>query len=221
MSNRATARSPRPVCTLVLWAVLLLALLTLPTTALARSHRSACAARTATHVKAKSRRPKCAVHARKGARKTAAKHHAPKHAAKTHSRSVAAAPSLIPALCEDESSPRRAADGTFSCSDGSEPACEDESSPIRSGHALKCVVSAPAKETPCEEESAGSFCLTGSSGSGEPMCEDGSTPTQTSDASSPCDDGSEPVCEDESTPVALGDDNTLVCGIEFDSGEGD
>jgi hypothetical protein len=45
-----------------------------------------------------------------------------------------------PPICEDESVPARAGDGSYACDDGSEPECEDGSSPTLSsdGSALIC-----------------------------------------------------------------------------------
>lgn len=65
-----------------------------------------------------------------------------------------AGPATTPAICEDESVPLRAGDGSYSCDDGSEPECEGGSSPtVSSASTLVCVTpvatgpsSAPAEE---------------------------------------------------------------------------
>lgn len=78
-----------------------------------------------------------------------------KHAAKPGATVVL----LAPATCEDETTPTRAADGSYLCEDGSEPACEDGASPIRpsgSGQPM-CRLSpgqsAEGQEAQCEGES--------------------------------------------------------------------
>jgi len=188
-----------------------------PAGALAKTRKQACPARTAAHVKAKARRSDCATHRSKPARQRTRTRtrHAARRQGKGHGKAVPAEAVLTPALCEDNSAPVRASDGTFSCDDGSEPGCEDESSPVRSGSTLECVVSETA-EPPCEESTE--FCYTGTVSSNEPVCEDGSTPTALGAGPAACDDGSEPRCEDSSAPIPVGS-NGLVCDDSVSDGK--
>jgi hypothetical protein len=197
---------------LILALALLLSLLALPARTLAEGHRTACSARTAKHAKGRTGHPACATHKNKGAHHANSKRKPAKHAAKSHPKTKPAPPLLTPALCEDETAPTRATDGSFSCDDGSEPSCEGEATPIRSGHSLKCPVE-PAEtetETACEGNSPESFCYTSSVSSNEPACEDGSSPTPSGNGPSVCDDGSVPLCEDGS-PASASFDGEPVC----------
>lgn len=214
MPNRPKPSRPAFAAPLLLCLALLTAVLAPAPDALAQAQKTPCA-----RSKPASHRSKCPQHGAKGGRRGSSKgsHRHPAksrgaaHAVKTHARNAPAAPLLTPAVCADESEPLRASNGTFSCDDGSQPGCEDESSPIREHHSLACVVTAPpAGESNCPEEGAGSFCLTGSSGSGEPVCEDGSTPIASGEGTPICDDGSEPACEDGSAPLETGD-GTFSC----------
>lgn len=99
-------------------------------------------------------------HARHAAAKRCAKHHTRKGTHKNRKpapRTAAPAPALTPARCEDASAPVRAASGTYTCEDGSEPACSDGSDPIRpsASSAPMCRVS---------KEGAGHECTQGQSG---------------------------------------------------------
>ena len=114
-------------------------------------------------------------HARRGCTQTAASRHrrhatvkhscarphtrpaARRHAAHGH-HGGAATPALTAARCEDGSLPARAAEGSFECSDGSEPACEDGSEPSRrsASGAPMCVQSTETQEgETCADGSAG------------------------------------------------------------------
>jgi hypothetical protein len=138
---------------------------------------------------AQTRKAACPTSATHGKKKPAVRCTRPayKHKAqtrRTHKRRVkpntkttgktsppASAPAA-PALCEDGNTPVRAADGSFSCADGSEPECEGGATPTaaHSGHRLLCPVSAEsessASEAECEQE--GSGCA---AGAGEEVCE--------------------------------------------------
>jgi hypothetical protein len=93
---------------------------------------------------------------------------------KTSKAGAPAATSAIPARCERGETPARSAEGTFSCSDGSEPECESGAKPTasRKGDALVCPV---AGATEAEASSTGHECeeegLACSTGAGEPACE--------------------------------------------------
>ncbi len=192
-------------------AITLLAMLLAPAGTLAKTRKGACQARSAAHAaRAKPRRSGCATRGGKATRGKQGRRHAGRHAAKTHRKTAPTEALLTPALCEDQSSPVRASDGSFSCDDGSEPGCEGESSPVRSGSMLECAVSAGSPEPACGEETAESFCYTGAVESEEPVCEDGSAPATSSGGPPACDDGSEPHCEDASAPTRSAG-HGLVC----------
>jgi hypothetical protein len=174
-------------------ALALLALaLTAPSQTLAHARKPACSA--ARHSKGKPRKEHgCAPSSHRGRRKG---HSTNRHAKHTIARRGAgatqAAPAAsTPASCEDGGAPVRAANGSFSCLDGSDPECEDGSTPSRSGNgiSLVCLVSAEAGsesgESECEEGPAG-------------LCEAGD---DLSASEHPCQassgDGSSFVCEDE------------------------
>jgi len=94
--------------------------------------------------------------------------------AKKTSQTSAPAASVLPARCEGGQTPVHAANGTFSCSDGSEPECEDGATPTasRKGTSLVCPVSTEAEsessstDAACEEEE-----LACSASAGEQPCE--------------------------------------------------
>jgi hypothetical protein len=180
------ARPLKLALTIALWTAALAALLTLPARTLAQGHKAACSTHSATHAKARTHTSTCPSHKGKHARHGSGR----RRTAKPHAKSKPAPRLQTPALCEDESIPVRAANGGFSCDDGSEPGCEDGSNPVRSGHALECQISPPGSEPACAEEGAASSCQ---GGSDEPVCEDGSAPATAGDGSSSCDDGSEPT----------------------------
>jgi hypothetical protein len=89
------------------------------------------------------------------------KHHSRRHhaklapAKKTSQTSASTTATVEPARCEGGQTPVHAANGGFSCSDGSEPECEDGATPTpsRKGNSLVCVVS---KEAESESESSAS-----------------------------------------------------------------
>ncbi len=103
-----------------------------------------------------------------------------------------------PAICENRSVPVRASDGYFSCADGSEPICENGSIPTLStnGSALLCGVEPSGGPAPAEA-----------------TCEDGSIPLRAGDGSFSCRDESAPGCENGSTPTLSSDRSTLLCNV--------
>jgi hypothetical protein len=140
---------------------------------------------------AQTRKAACPTSATHGKKKHAARCTQPSHKSKAQTRhasrrrvkpntkttgktSPPASAPAAPALCEDGNAPMRAADGTFSCADGSEPECEGGATPTasHSGHRLLCPASAEAEaesssnEAECERE--GSGCATAA---GEEVCE--------------------------------------------------
>lgn len=103
------------------------------------------------------------------------RHHAkPAPTKKAPKTSTPASASVLPARCEGGEAPVRAADGTFSCNDGSEPECEDGATPTAShkGTRLVCPVST---EADAESSSTGAECeeegLACNAGAGEQPCE--------------------------------------------------
>jgi len=113
-------------------------------------------------------------------------------AKKKRTRSSAPA-RLTPAICEDGSQPVSTGAGRFSCEDGSEPICEDGSPvTVRDGSQPECAVSATGVAT-------------------EARCEDASSPVSAGDGQFSCDDESEPVCEDGSEPTPSSDGSRLLC----------
>lgn len=192
----------------ILLGLALLATLIAPAATFAKTHKAACPSRAGAHAKARARRSACTTHGK--ATHQTGRHPAAKHPARAHGKAApTTAAATTPALCEDESSPVRSSHGTFSCADGSEPTCEGEAGPVRSGRTLVCVVASAPSEPACAEETSESFCYTGSAGSDEPTCADGSAPTAPDGGPPVCDDGSEPVCPDGSEPSAAG--RELIC----------
>lgn len=143
-----------------------------PAQTLAQTRKTACPT-SATHGK-KKHAARCTQASHKGKSQTRrARHHAKlAPAKKTSQTSTPAAASVEPARCEGGQTPVRAADGTFSCSDGSEPECEDGATPTPShkGKSLVCPVSSEAESSStaveCEEEE-----LACSTAAGEQPCE--------------------------------------------------
>jgi hypothetical protein len=103
---------------------------------------------------------------------------------------------LNEAACEDGSAPVRAADGSFSCDDESQPVCEDGSTPTLSsdGSTLLCA-GEPSQ----------------SSGVAEAVCEDGSIALQGSDGSFYCGGEAEPNCEGAPPPSLSNGHWTVLC----------
>jgi len=102
----------------------------------------------------------CSRSSRRGEKKRHSRRHHDKlaPAEKASQTSAPAAASAEPARCESGRTPVRAANGTFSCSDGSEPECEDGATPTasRKGNSLVCPVSSEPESSSsaaeCEEE---------------------------------------------------------------------
>jgi hypothetical protein len=91
--------------------------------------------------------------------------HAP--AKKTSQTSAPAAAAVEPARCESGQTPVHGANGSFSCSDGSEPECEDGATPTasRKGNSLVCPVPSETESSSsaveCEEEELACSMLAG------------------------------------------------------------
>ena len=171
MTSRPSARLTTAL-TLTLALLVLLVTLLGPAQTLAQT-RKPCSTST-TRSKTKHTARACPQSSR-GGKKT---HHSSRHhaklapAKKTSPTSTPTSHSLLPARCESGEAPVRLANGTFSCSDGSEPECEDGATPTasRKAHSLVCPVSGESESsstaTECEEE--GSGCATVA---GEQPCE--------------------------------------------------
>lgn len=177
---RALARLAQWALVLALLALALLA----PARSLAQARRESCPATPragAAHARAaracRKGSPRPAK--REAAKRRAAHARAQSHAGKARVR--AKPPAMTPARCEDESLPVRAADGSFTCADGSEPACEDGATPAPSKNStsLLCAVSSTSEasggedECPAEGEAEGACeAAPGCEGqSGEASCE--------------------------------------------------
>ncbi|HEV3033172.1 MAG TPA: hypothetical protein VGX72_00150 [Solirubrobacteraceae bacterium] len=186
MTSRPPIRRLALALTLALTLSAFVVALLGPAQTLAQTRKAACPT-SATHGN-KKHAARCTQPSHKGRAQT---HHPSKHRVKPNTKTTgetsppASAPAA-PALCEDGNTPVRAADGSFSCADGSEPECEGGASPTasHSGHHLLCPVSAEAEsssnEAECKQE--GSGCATGA---GEEVCE-----------TSGSGDSSEFACED-------------------------
>jgi hypothetical protein len=157
-----------------------------PAQTLAQTRKAACPT-SAAHAK-KKHAARCTQpsHKSKAQTRRASRRRVKPNTKTTGKTSPPASAPAAPALCEDGNAPVRAADGTFSCADGSEPECEGGTTPTasHSGHLLLCPVSAEAEsssnEAECEQEGLG--CSTGA---GEDACE-----------TSGSGDSSEFACED-------------------------
>ncbi len=159
-----------------------------PAQTLAQTHRPAC--QSSAHARKRTAHT-CTQPSHKV--KAQARHAAKRHAKRTvrkKSKGGAHAAPAVAAQCEDGSAPVRAADGSFSCDDGSEPGCEGGATPAssRNGKSLLCPVAAEGEagasetEAECEEEETPG-CTPGAS---EQACEAAGG------------GGSSSVCEDES-----------------------
>jgi hypothetical protein len=133
---------------------LLLAQVLEPSTAGAQSRRSSCSrARGAAHpCAAPARRTKS--HARPAPKRRPHPKRPAHKPKKTHGKKTALP---VPAICEDGSTPL-ASEGSFACSDGSEPVCADGATPVPSVHGTTLVCPADSEEAGssdeagCEEE---------------------------------------------------------------------
>ena len=96
-----------------------------------------------------------------------------------------------PARCESGQTPVHGANGSFSCSDGSEPECEDGAEPTRSsnGRSLVCAI----LDGEGEEEAE----------SGESECEEG--------GSSFCAQIPAPVSDERSCEATSGESSSFLC----------
>jgi hypothetical protein len=156
-----------PALAIVLSLVALVTALVGPAETLAQTHKAACSSSAAHTKKAKSTTHPCATHKSKVKRTSKAK-----HAKKKHNKRAGLS-LRVPASCEDGNAPMLS-EGSFHCSDGSEPQCVDGATPTasRNGKMLLCAAVAGSEassgETECEEEEL--ECVA-SSGSGEEACE--------------------------------------------------
>ncbi|MFI4989486.1 MAG: hypothetical protein ACHQHO_01040 [Solirubrobacterales bacterium] len=186
---------------LILLSAALVALLCRPAPSSARAGASACSSASA-HAKQPVRA--CAGRTRAGRSHGKAKgrrsgHRHPIHKKKqtTHHGSVHAPPAAArPATCEDGSQPVSEDEGSFSCTNGSEPVCASGVQPTPAKHGVKLVCPAPP--------AAGSDWS-------EAECEDGSAPERAGDGSFACEDESQPACPDGSHPTLSDDGAMLVC----------
>ena len=170
MTSRPSARLATAL-TLTLALSLLALIVTLlgPAQTLAQA-RKACSS-PGSHATTKRAARACPQSSHRGKKKRhSSKHHAKlAPATKTSKTGTPTAAVVEPARCEGGQTPVRAADGTFSCSDGSEPECEDGTTPVRSrkGNSLVCRVSSEAEAessssaAECEEEESGCTTLAG------------------------------------------------------------
>jgi hypothetical protein len=172
----------------------------------AGAHRSCASAKARGGSRAcSSRKRSTRAHHKSGRRKTghrrSKKSHPSNHGGSAHG--APAVPATEPALCEDGSTPVREASGVYGCGDGSEPACSDGSEPIASKRSSQ-------PECPLAAEEAAEWS--------EATCDDGSSPSRTSDGGYVCEDGSAPECEDGSSPTLREGRSTPSC-LESGSGE--
>jgi hypothetical protein len=169
LTDRPPARRLTLAVTVLLSLGVLVAALIGPAQGLAQTRKPACSS--SAHAKAKHATRACT----RPSHKRKAKSHAKHMTTKKTSKGSPTPPATVAAVCEDGSAPVRTSAGSFSCSDGSEPACESGATPTtsRSGKSLLCPVlteSEPGStEAECEEE--GLECTGVSSGSGEQGCE--------------------------------------------------
>jgi hypothetical protein len=150
--------------TLALSLVVMAAALLGPSQTLAQTHRSSCP--TAAHAKAKCKAHACVQSSHKGKAHHAAKCQG-KHAGKKGPKK-SARQALAPAYCEGGGTPVQAANGSFSCEDGSEPQCENGAIPTPRGKSLVCPVvfneESSSSQAECEEEEGAGSCAGGGSG---------------------------------------------------------
>jgi hypothetical protein len=200
LTRSPVARRLTIVLPLALALAALATLLWRPAPTLGQGARAACASPTTASGRACAAR-KHRAHVRSKAKRHHTRHAVAKNKKKAKHKPAATAPpapaSTQPqASCEDAGAPVRAADGSYSCVDGSEPACADGSEPkVSSGHpALVCPV-VPSAGTEWSEA----------------ICEDGSSPLPASGGGFACEDGSEAECEDGSEAIPSTDSSMLVC----------
>ena len=177
MPIHTSTRRLTSTLTLLAGAIALVAALLGPAQTLAQTRRAVSCPSSTAHAKTRRGAHACERSSHKG--KAHRRKHRSKHAlAKAPHQGVPV--SLPAAYCEDGSPPARASNGSFSCSDGSEPECEDEAEPTRSanGRSLVCAIlegegeeEAESGESECEEAGS-SFCAQAPApGSDEDSCE--------------------------------------------------
>lgn len=166
MTSRPSARLATAL-TLALSLLALVVTLLGPAQTLAQT-RKTCST-TAGPSKTKHVARRCSRSSRRGKKK----HHSSRHhaklapAKKTSQTSAPGAAAVEPARCEGGQVPVHAANGSFSCSDGSEPECENGATPIasRKGNSLVCPVSNEGESrlsaVECEEEELACNTLAG------------------------------------------------------------
>ncbi len=181
-----------------LLACVLAILICSPAATLAKAAHHGCASAGrhssgASHACASHRRSNAAHHKRK-------RHHAGHRSIdrkNVTSRPVSAVSHALAeeaASCEDGAIPTRAADGAYTCADGSAPECQNGSEPILDARLAQLLC--PAASSGIEWSEA--------------TCDDGSAPTQSAGGYI-CEDGTAPECEDGSTPVVLDESSLPIC----------
>jgi len=134
------------IATLVVFLAVLATALLGPAQTLAQTHKSSCS-----RTKGKHGAHACVQSSHRGKKHRSNKHHGRHTLANAPSETAAVSE---PASCEDGSAPIQAANGSFSCADGSEPECEDGANPTRShnGKTLLCAVIAESESESAEDE---------------------------------------------------------------------
>lgn len=201
MNSSHVARRSALLAPLALALATLSMLLCSPAATLAAAGRAGCAGASARS----GSTPRACVQRRRKAHKHAkVKPHHAKHPSINKKQAVHGAAGTVtgastaqtPAVCESGVRPRRGADGSYSCADGSEPSCADGSDPILSS------------------SSAVPLCVIASAPGGAPaLCEDASAPVRGPGGSFSCDDESEAECEEGGEPAPSSDGSTLVCPL--------
>lgn len=167
-----TRRLP-PALTLAMSVLVLVAALLGPAQSLAQTRKLSCSS-SSTHPRSKHTSHACVV---RPSHKRKAHHAAGRHG--KHSLAGGApgtTVALVPATCEDGSTPVQAADGSFSCDDGSAPECEDGSTPTPADKGTSLVCAVPIEdlsedeEAECEEELTGACTVEPISGANEQTC---------------------------------------------------
>ncbi|HTC72696.1 MAG TPA: hypothetical protein VK655_07395 [Solirubrobacteraceae bacterium] len=163
----------RPSARLATALTLALSLLALVVTLLGPAQTFAQTHKTCSTPTGQSKTKHAARTCSRSSRRHKKKHHSSRHhaklapAKKTSQTSAPGAAVVEPARCEGGQVPVHAANGSFSCSDGSEPECENGATPIasRKGKSLVCPVASEdessASAVECEEEELNCSTLPG------------------------------------------------------------
>jgi hypothetical protein len=199
------SRSLTAILALALSLATLVVVLVCSPQALARTRKAACSSTHTVRPKGHSRACAQSRHASRSARRSKAhahgkvKGHHARHAAKKKAKKGAKSQvKQVPAVCEDASAPARESEGFFTCADESEPVCRNGSIPVLSSNGSTLV---------CAVKPSGAVL-------DEAACEDGSAPVREAGGSFSCDDESQPVCENGATPTPSSNGSTLVCAGE-------